>query len=67
MLVSTPGFEFGAYEHRDSEIFDCPLVSDALPTGPGRALEQFVMGTPKIDEASSEGIARVHGNTFVVE
>ena len=54
MLVNAPGFEFGTYEHRDSKIFERPPVSDALPTGPGHALEQFVMGTAKIDEASSE-------------
>ena len=55
MLVNAPGFEFNTYRHRNSEVFDRPSVSDALPTGPGHALDQFVMGTAKIDEASSEG------------
>ena len=55
MLVNTPGFQFDTYEYRDSEVFTHPPVSNALPTGPGHILEQFVMHTVKIDEASFEG------------
>ena len=55
LLVKAPAFEFKTYEHRDSEIFNRPHVSEALPTGPEYALDQYLMGTAKIDEASHEG------------
>jgi hypothetical protein len=55
MLVNAPGFKFETYEHRESRVFDRPPVSNTLPTGPEHKLDQFVMGTVKIDEASFEG------------
>ena len=55
MLVSAPGFELDTYEHSDSEIFVGPPVSEALPTGPEHALNQFIMRTIKIDESSHAG------------
>ena len=38
LLVKAPAFEFKTYEHRDSEIFNRPHVSKALPTGPEYAV-----------------------------
>ena len=55
MLVNAPGFKFDTYEHRSSEVFNRPPVSDALPTGSTHALDQYLMHTAKIDEASHEG------------
>ena len=55
ILISTPGFKFNTYEHRNSEIFDQPPASEALPTGPGHALDQFVMNTCQINESSYDG------------
>ena len=55
MLVNAPGFDFDTYEYQSSDIFDYPPVSNALPTGPEHALDQFLMGTVKIDEVSFEG------------
>jgi len=55
LLVNDPAFEFKTYKHQDSNIFDRPPVSEALPTGPGHALDQYLMRTAKIDEASHEG------------
>ena len=54
-LLNSPGFKFNTYEHQDDEIFNNPPVSNALPTGPRHMLDQFIMGTAKIDEASFEG------------
>jgi len=55
MLVSSPGFKFDTYEHRNSEIFNRPHVSEALPTGPRYALDQFIINTSKIDESTYDG------------
>lgn len=55
ILVSASDFKFETYEHRDSEIFDRPLVSEALPTGPAHALAQFVMKTSKINQSTYDG------------
>lgn len=55
ILVSTPDFKFSTYEHRNSDIFDHPPVSEALPTGPDHALDQFMINTCKINESSYEG------------
>jgi len=55
LLVNAPDFEFKTYDHQNSEVFDCPPVSEALPTGPEHALDQYLMRTAKIDEASHEG------------
>jgi len=55
LLVNAPVFKFKTYEHQDSDVFNCPPVSEALPTGPKHALDQYLMGTAKIDEASHKG------------
>jgi hypothetical protein len=55
MLVNAPDFKFKTYEHRSSEIFGRPPVSDALPTGPGHTLDQYILNTAKIDEVSYDG------------
>ena len=55
MLISTPGFKFNTYKDRDSEIFNHPPVSEALPTGPGHALAQFILETIKIDQSTYDG------------
>jgi hypothetical protein len=55
MLINTPAFKFDTYEHQNSEIFARPPVSDALPTGPGDALEQFILNTTKINQSSYDG------------
>jgi len=55
ILVDTSDFEFETYEHRDSKIFDYPLVSEALPTGPAHALVQFVTETNKINQSTYDG------------
>ena len=61
MLVDAPGFDFGTYKHRDSEIFASPPVLEALPTGPEHKLDQFVMNTTKINESTYEGNQQVIG------
>ena len=55
LLANTLAFKFETYNHRDSNIFNHPPVSEALPTGSRHALDQYLMGTTKIDEASHEG------------
>ena len=55
ILVKTPGFKFDTYKYQNSEIFDHPLVSEALPTGPAHALAQFVVRTSKINQSTYDG------------
>ena len=55
MLLDAPAFELGTYQHRDNEIFNRPPVSEALPTGPRYALDQFIMNTVEINEATYGG------------
>jgi hypothetical protein len=55
MLVDAPDFKFDTYGDRHDKIFDHPPVSNALPTGPTYALDQFLMNTAEIEEGSYEG------------
>ena len=55
MLVNAPGFGFNTYNQRNSEVFNQPPVSEALPTGPKYTLEQFMMNTCTINESTYEG------------
>ena len=55
ILVNAPGFKFNTYQHRDDGIFDRPGVSEVLPTGPGYALDQFIVETTRINQSTYDG------------
>ena len=55
MFINAPGFGFDTYEQRNSEVFNRPPVSEALPTGPEHTLEQFMMITCTINKLTYEG------------
>jgi hypothetical protein len=64
MLVNAPGFEFGTYEHQTSSVFDRPPVSEALPTGPAYALNQFIVKTTQINQSTYDGNEQFMGELF---
>ena len=55
MLINAAGFGFDTCKQRNSKVFNRPLVSEALPTGPEHALEQFMMNTCTVNESTYEG------------
>ena len=64
ILVNTPTFEFNTYEHQDSNIFNHPPVSEALPMGPTHTLVQFIMETNQINQSMYDGNEQVMNELF---
>ena len=55
MLMNVLGVGFYTYKQLNSKVFNRPLVSEALPTGPEHTLEQFMMITCTINKLTYKG------------